>query len=424
MDDANIIKKLLKLGFENEKRFVELLPLPIDIFTGYEALVIWSRSYYNKFGTLLTPGLLQTLAKKSEFVAYLFHQFQEVMTEPVLDSEFPALLQLLKGAWSRSRLISEVSVAIKSLETKDDPILIAERLTSNLQLALSAAQEEFKRHQIKDEAMQSIEDYKKEKAEPLQLIKFGFPTLDADVGGMKKGDLVLVLGPTGGGKSTLLVNFACNAFKNGHKVLFVSLEIPLRRMRARFHANLLGIDYNRLIWYQVEPEEYEKQTPRLLDYKGEITIIDLPLSTTAAQLSNLIIKEQPDVLIVDYIGLMTSIKGHKMDDWQEQMAIANELKMVARRQEIPIVTAAQFNKAGNERSDLRLTDISRSFGVTNPCAFVFGIRVTGELMALRVLKANDSECPSLSLRVDFSKMLICENAVFQSQDLDVWAEET
>lgn len=416
MHDASVIRSVLKIGLNDNKYFAELLTLPIAIFKEYEALVIWSRRHYQQFGTLLTVNVLNPIAKSNEFVTYLLHQFREINAAQVTPDDFPALLALLKGEWSRDRLIAEVSTAIKALEVKDNPILIAERLSTNIQLALSAAQEEFKRHQIKGDALQSVKDYEEEMAEPRNLIKFGYPTLDRVAGGMKKGDLVLIIGPTGGGKSTLLVNFACNIFRNGYKVLFVSLEIPLRRMRARCHANLLGMDYNQLVRYETGTKIYEQQVQQLFsDIYGEITILDLPLSTTAAQLSNMITKEEPDILIVDYIGLMHSSRGSKSTDWEEQMDIANELKMLARRHEIIVMTAAQFNRAGNERTgnDLRLGDISRSFGITNPAAFVFGIRKDADRMLLRILKSNDSEEASIVLRANFSKMMLAEDTTFQ-----------
>lgn len=88
--------------------------------------------------------------------------------------------------------------------------------------------------------------------------------------------------------------------------------------------------------------------------------------------------------------------------------------MIARRYDITVITAAQFNRQGNERSggDLRLGDISRSFNITNPCAFVFGIRIDGERMILRILKANDCEPVDLSLRANFQKMILTEEATW------------
>jgi replicative DNA helicase len=410
--DVNLIKSILKIGLNDIKCFVELSALPIEVFQEYVPLVTWAKRHYNQFGTLLTIDFLGTVSQKSEFLTHLFHQFRAINTKPATTADFAALLAMVKKEWSRERLVDEVKGAIKALEAKANPLLITERLTSNLQATLSTTQETFKRHQIKHDALTSVEDYQREQKEPRNLIPFGYKSLDQTAGGMKKGDLVLIIGPTGGGKSTLLVNFACNVFKAGYKVLFVSLEIPLRRMRARCHANLLGMDYGKLIQYTTEVPVYQHEVQKLFDDTyGEITVIDLPVATTATQLSNMIIKEAPDVLIVDYIGLMRSIRGNRSADWEEQMDIANELKMLARRHEIVVMTAAQFNRAGNERSgdDLRLGDISRSFGITNPAAFVFGIRKNGLYMNLSILKANDSDLTTMVLHANFNKMKLTED---------------
>jgi len=419
--DNQVALPLLKLGLNNQSMLVELLLLPLEMFGQYKGLLHFAQQYFQRFNQLLTPTLLNQLVQKSKSDAMiqLQHQFNEVQAVQVAEEDFPALYTLARADYSRTSLVRSVESAVGALERREAPDIIAERLISQVQTSLDIAQPVMRKHKLKRDALQVVDQYLQEKSEALTLVPFGFPTLNRELGGMKKGDLVLVLGPTGGGKTTFLTNLACNVFGEGYKILFVTLEVPLRRMRSRFHARLLGMDYMRLLRYEVDPDRYRENLQNLLAHKGEISIVDLPPGTTGPQIGSLVAQENPDLVFIDYIGLMNSVKNYN-DDWQEQQQVANDLKALARRHEIVVVTAAQLNREGNQREELRLSDTSRSFGITNPSSFVFGIRITGEMMMLRVLKANDAPVLSLTLRADFSHMLLTESQTFQSQDLSMW----
>jgi replicative DNA helicase len=422
MSQSEVAMPLLKLGLANEKILVDLLLLPTDFFGEYSGLLYFAQNYYQRFNQLLTPTLMEQLVRQggSDALLQLQHQYNEVQNVPASEEDFQALFTLARAEHSRSSLAHSIEYAIGALERKESPFMISERLMAQLQSTMEIAQPTTRRHKLKEEALQVVDHYLKEGQETLNLVPFGFPTLDRELGGMKKGDLALVLGPTGGGKTTFLVNLACNLFLQNHKILFVTLEVPLRRMRSRFHARLLGMDYMRLLQYMVDPDTYRQNLQQLLQYSGEVSIVDMPPGTTVSQIGGTIAREKPDIVFIDYIGLMNATKNYN-DDWQEQQSVANDLKALARRHEIIVVTAAQLNREGNLREDLRMGDTSRCFGLTNPSSFVFGIRIQGELMILRVLKANDAPVLTITLRANFSHMLLQENQAFQAQDLSNWS---
>lgn len=64
-------------------------------------------------------------------------------------------------------------------------------------------------------------------------ISTGYPQLDAKIGGLKPGELILVGGETNNGKSALAQNIAVNVAKSGNGVLFITLEMQKTEAGSR-----------------------------------------------------------------------------------------------------------------------------------------------------------------------------------------------
>jgi replicative DNA helicase len=59
-----------------------------------------------------------------------------------------------------------------------------------------------------------------------------------------------------------------------------------------------------------------------------------------AKLENIMAKFEPDLLCVDYLGIMKSNKSYG-SDWQDVGHIAEDLHELCRKKNIPLITAAQ-----------------------------------------------------------------------------------
>lgn len=86
-------------------------------------------------------------------------------------------------------------------------------------------------------------------------ISTGYPLLDAQIGGLKPGELLLVGGETNNGKSALAQNIAVNVAKN-HGVLFITLEMQKTEAGSRIkHMNggsIEGLDMMFQSEYQID----------------------------------------------------------------------------------------------------------------------------------------------------------------------------
>lgn len=79
-----------------------------------------------------------------------------------------------------------------------------------------------------------IASYAKIKSGVKRLIPTYITPIDNIIHGMEPGDLVVVLGYTGEGKTTLCLNIAHNASINGHNLLYATTETVPDRIRRRF----------------------------------------------------------------------------------------------------------------------------------------------------------------------------------------------
>lgn len=72
----------------------------------------------------------------------------------------------------------------------------------------------------------------------------GFPTLDNEMLGLFKGEMVTIQGGSGSGKSRVTTHLAKNILNNGKNVLFISLEQKANRIFSMFHARHILEKYN------------------------------------------------------------------------------------------------------------------------------------------------------------------------------------
>src|SRR5690606_28866558 len=74
----------------------------------------------------------------------------------------------------------------------------------------------------------------------------GFTDLDAALGRMHRGDLVILAGRPAHGKSALAMNIAWNACRQGHRVVYFSLEMGADQLGMRLLASVADVDHQML----------------------------------------------------------------------------------------------------------------------------------------------------------------------------------
>jgi replicative DNA helicase len=209
---------------------------------------------------------------------------------------------------------------------------------------------------------------KRKRGEPLDLgIKTGFLDLDRILQGIENGELVLIAGRPGQGKSSLILNIAKhNAFEKKHIAIF-STESSNEEVATRFLAMETGIDSQRLKGGALEDSEwpifthaYEALSETNIFLEDVETFSPLELRLKCMQYKN---RKGLDMIFVDYLQLMeTGLSKNKENRNQEVSFISRQLKLMARELNIPVFAVSQLSRAVEQRSDKRpiLSDLRES----------------------------------------------------------------
>jgi len=194
-------------------------------------------------------------------------------------------------------------------------------------------------------------DFKRIQKDPSSVM--GVPTgveqIDNHLLGLRKGELGLVCGPSGGGKSIMIMNFGAHAWQVAGDVLAYTIEMSEQQYRSRWYCHLSGIEYNRFRQYCLSKEEWnilDKTIEKSKKNKHKFRIIDMPqgcsVAAIRAETKKATRKLDPALIIIDYMNIMCGPNGKIDFSWQNQLEIATQLKLgLARLLDVPVWSACQ-----------------------------------------------------------------------------------
>ena len=220
-------------------------------------------------------------------------------------------------------------------------------------------------------------------------ISFGIDYLDKITkGGIANKTLNIALAGTGVGKSLFMCSFAGSVLMQGKNVLYITLEMAEERIAERIDANLLNTNVQDII--EIPRPMFESKITNLQKKtQGQIYIKEYPTASAHAGHFDALIKELalkksfvPDIIFVDYLNICSSSRyraGSNVNSYTVVKAIAEELRGLAVKHNVPIVSATQTTRGGFGSSDVELTDTSESFGLPATADLMFALISNEEL---------------------------------------------
>ena len=200
----------------------------------------------------------------------------------------------------------------------------------------------------------------------------GLNDLDERLGGLHKSDLVIIAGRPSMGKTALATNIGYYAAKKilddnkKSSIAFFSLEMSSEQLSTRILSEQSRIKSNDIRRGKVTEEEFN----RLIETSRNIH--DLPLyidETPAITISTLSNRARRikrlfglDLIIVDYIQLMTTSSKRYDGRVQEISEITQGLKALAKELSVPVLALSQLSRAVEQRDDKKpqLSDLRES----------------------------------------------------------------
>ena len=196
-------------------------------------------------------------------------------------------------------------------------------------------------------------------------IPFGFPSLDEWTGGIQPHEFGVIAAYSGIGKSTFLQQVAFNVFTAGFTPLIISLEMEHSAIFRKFDAMFARLNYRKLKHLELtdgDVEGWREEAAKrqdAIDHR-DIPVIDSIRHCTPEHVFGETVKHKPDIVMVDYITLMRPSHGRNASLWQGITEITQDLKQNARTLGIPILAAAQLNRAGKDDASTENTGYSIS----------------------------------------------------------------
>jgi len=196
----------------------------------------------------------------------------------------------------------------------------------------------------------------------------GFTSLDNLLAGFQKSDLIILAARPSMGKTTFALDIARNAaLKYGAAVGIFSLEMSDQQLVDRMLAAEAGVDSWKLRTGRLSNDhEYEALQEAMAKlHKAPIHIIDeaginiVKMRSAARRLKN---EKGLDMLIVDYLQLMSPTLTKNSDSMVQQVTvISRSPKVLARELEVPVLALSQLSRAVEQRGGKpRLSDLRDS----------------------------------------------------------------
>ncbi len=217
----------------------------------------------------------------------------------------------------------------------------------------------------------------------------GIAAVDRALGGLKRGDLVILAGRPSMGKTALACNIAHNVALTSESVCFVSIESPAQKIFNRLIAAWADIDNQKIQALRLNDFETRRAT------ESARAIGDLPIyfiererrwDKIQSAIRALKVKDPSlSLVILDYVGLVRT--GYRVERYQELGIVSGDCKQLALDLNVSFLLLSQLNRAVEGRQDKRpsLSDLRES-GALEQDADIVGL-------LYRVFYYNESADP-------------------------------
>lgn len=198
-------------------------------------------------------------------------------------------------------------------------------------------------------------------------IETGFIDLDHRTAGLQPSDLILVAARPSMGKTAFSLNIIQTAgIKNKKSVAVFSLEMSKDQLVSRMLCAEAMVDSQKARTGMLEPADWERIGQSLPNItNSRIYIDDTPginVMDMRAKCRRLKMEKGLDLIMIDYLQLMSGVGDSSTSRQQEISDISRSLKALAREMQAPVIALSQLSRACEQRTDHRpmLSDLRES----------------------------------------------------------------
>jgi replicative DNA helicase len=317
------------------------------------------------FGNILLHGIgaeefiLHT--EEFSFIQTYFNKYNSIPSKAVIESSFPGFTylsdvkeheikylcdELIKASTKRKAivLINESS----ELMTKDPYGAIDSLVNrlSNIRKPVNYSRSYADADAPKRYA-KAVENREKAAKGISTGLTTGIGLFDNKYLGWQPGNLIGIVGRLGVGKSTLAQYLACQTYKTGKRVLFLSPEMSVDEVHLRwdtFMGKMNGYTFlnDKLQTGEVNMKEYKKWLEEVKVRKDWLTLDSANgKKFNVSNIKGFINEFSPDLVVVDGVALL---EGIGEQSWLKVMDVSYGLKSLAQNHKIVIMATMQANR--------------------------------------------------------------------------------
>lgn len=211
----------------------------------------------------------------------------------------------------------------------------------------------------------------------------GFVDIDRMTSGLQPGDLVIVAGRPGSGKTAFAINIAEHVALYEHKPVAVfSMEMGSEQLGVRLIGSIGRIDQTHLRTGKLTEAEWPRLTEAVEKLRSvQLHIQDTPgltvseLRASARRLARQC-GGQLGLIVVDYIQLMSVSAGMAKENRATAVGeLSAGLKALAKEMKCPVIALSQLSRKVEERTDKRpmMSDLRESGALEQDADTIFFI---------------------------------------------------
>ncbi len=276
-------------------------------------------------------------------------------------------VDVLRGMWDMMQ-IRRLAGDVSNMELYGNPPaeVAAEFVSRMLEIVKDETQQQTAKSASEEQyrLAQQMYDLTMQGKELPGIIYTHVPELNEKTGGIHPGELCLIAGRPGMGKTEQALLFMSHcAMKQGKPTFYASFEMKPRELINRLAVRIAGVDQLKARTMSLRPDEYDAYQGALMKLsKMPVTFHSDPTLAGVLNAIDVWVKstQNPGPVFIDYLQLMNNSKASNRE--REIGEISAALKQLAQRLNIPIILLSQLNRQVEARTDKRpmLSDLRDS----------------------------------------------------------------
>ena len=323
----------------------------------------------SKQGSFDAVLLIESLKRKGILQKVGGPSYISSLTDGVFaDIDIGPYIEIVLEDAKRRQIIEEAQKAIERASRKLEPV---DEIISEVQEGLFKITEEKieKYFPVKDAGEEALEFAQRAHEKDISVfgVPSGFDDLDNKTTGFHRGELIIIAGRPGMGKTALALSIALNAADiYGKRIGIFSLEMSKLQIGMRLLSMLSMVDMQKIREGTTSREEMKKLVKTRARLEKLNVFVDTSSSLTTTELmarARRMKKEQGiDMVIVDYLQLLRV--PWVRDRVNEVGVISRTMKEMAKTLDVPVLALSQLNREPEKRLSgvprPRLSDLRES----------------------------------------------------------------